>query len=169
VFTLEDMIRAAGLELKMDRKLYRLHHQPLQEQAPGAHGQPVNQKREAFFREAITHATTLESGDLVEIELTVTSKNDYEYIVIEDRKAAGMEPVAVRSGYAQKGPRAYVEYRDERVVFFMQSLARGQHTLSYRMRAEIPGTFSVLPAKAFGMYAPELTANSNEVKIRIME
>ncbi len=89
--------------------------------------------------------------------------------MIEDRKAAGTEPVAVRSGYTRKGPRAYVEYRDERVVFFLQSLARGQHTLSYRVRAEIPGTFSALPARAFGMYAPELTANSDEVRIRITE
>jgi len=167
MFTLEDMIRASGLELKIDRKLYRLHHQPLQAQAPGAHGQPVDQARESFFREAITHATTLDSGDLVEIELTVTSKNDYEYIVIEDHKAAGMEPVAVRSGYTRKGLRAYVEYRDERVVFFIQSLMRGSHSLSYRVRAEIPGTFSALPARAFGMYAPELTANSDEVRIRI--
>ena len=169
LFTLENMIQAAGLELKIERTLYRLHEQPIKDSGPGAHGQVVKQKREAFFREAITHATTLKSGDLVEIELTVTSKNDYEYIVIEDRKAAGMEPVAVRSGYTAKGLRAYSEYRDERVVFFVQSLARGSHSLSYRVRAEIPGTFSALPARAFGMYAPGLTANSNEVKIRIKD
>ncbi len=169
VFTLEEIIRAAGLEITIDRKLYRLHRQTLREQAPAARGQVVDEEREAYFREAITHATTLRSGDLVEIELTVTSKNDYEYMVIEDRKAAGMEPVALRSGYTNKGLRAYAEYRDERVVFFVPALLRGTHSLSYRMRAEIPGRFSALPARAFGMYAPELTANSDEVKIRITD
>jgi len=167
IFSLEDMIQAAGLELKIDRQLYRLHEQPLMDHGPGAHGQSVGMQRQSYFREAITHATTLRSGDLVEIELTVTSKNDYEYIVIEDRKAGGMEPVALRSGYTHEGLRAYTEYRDERVVFFVQSLGRGSHSLSYRVRAEIPGIFSALPARAFGMYAPGLTANSNEVKIRI--
>ena len=35
------------------------------------------------------------------------------------------------------------------------------------MRAEIPGKFCALPAKAHAMYAPELKANSDEIKIRI--
>ncbi len=41
----------------------------------------------------------MKSGDLVEIELTIDSKNDYEYLMFEDMKAAGFEPVEVRSGY----------------------------------------------------------------------
>ena len=56
---------------------------------------------------------------------------------------------------------AYVEFRDERVAFFVRALARGQHNLSYRLRAEIPGKFSTLPTKASAMYAPELKANSD--------
>ena len=31
----------------------------------------------------------LKSGDLVEVELEIASKNDYEYIVFEDMKPAG--------------------------------------------------------------------------------
>ena len=39
--------------------------------------------------------------------------------------------------------------------------------VSYRMRAEIPGFFSALPTKASAMYAPELKANSDEIRLRI--
>ena len=81
----------------------------------------------------------LKSGDLVEVELEIESKNDYEYIVIEDAKAAGFEPVDVRSGYNGNDMGAYVEFRDERAVFFVRELARGKHSVTYRMRAEIPG------------------------------
>jgi uncharacterized protein YfaS (alpha-2-macroglobulin family) len=35
------------------------------------------------------------------------------------------------------------------------------------MRAEIPGKFSALPARASAMYAPELKGNSDEIKLRI--
>ena len=35
------------------------------------------------------------------------------------------------------------------------------------MRAEIPGKFSALPARAAAMYAPELKANSDEIKLRV--
>ncbi len=82
-------------------------------------------------------------------------------------KAAGFEPVDVRSGYTRNGMGAYMELRDERVVFFVRRLARGKHSISYRMRAEIPGKFSALPTKASAMYAPELKANSDEIKLNI--
>ena len=110
---------------------------------------------------------TLKSGDLVEIELEIDSKNDYEYLIFEDMKAAGFEPVEVRSGYTGNDLGAYVEFRDNRVCFFVRTLARGKHSVSYRMRAEIPGKFSALPTRGSAMYAPELKANSDEIKVGI--
>jgi hypothetical protein len=64
---------------------------------------------------------------------------------------------------------AYMELRDERVVFFVRALARGRHSVAYRMRAETPGSFSALPVKVHAMYAPELKANSDEIKLLITE
>jgi hypothetical protein len=60
-----------------------------------------------------------------------------------------------------------MELRDDRVSLFVRQLARGTHSVSYRMRAEIPGQFSALPTKAYAMYAPELKGNSDEIKVRI--
>jgi hypothetical protein len=37
------------------------------------------------------------------------------------------------------------------------------------MRAEIPGKFSALPTKAYAMYAPELKANSDEIKLQVKD
>ena len=102
------------------------------------------------------------SGELVEIELKIESKNDYEHLVFEDLKPAGFEPVDLRSGYTDNDLGAYVEFRDNRVVFFARTLSRGQHSVAYRMRAEVPGKFSVLPTRVWAMYAPELKANSDE-------
>jgi uncharacterized protein YfaS (alpha-2-macroglobulin family) len=62
-----------------------------------------------------------------------------------------------------------MELRDERVTLFVQRLARGRSSVSYRMRAEIPGRFSALPTVAQAMYAPELRGNSDEIKLRIDE
>jgi len=45
----------------------------------------------------------VKSGDLIEVELGIESKNDYEYLVFEDWKAAGMEAEEVRSGYNPNG------------------------------------------------------------------
>ena len=114
----------------------------------GARGQALDQKVEKYERRQLANLATLKSGDLVEIELEIDSKNDYEYIMFEDMKAAGFEPVEVRSGYNGNDLGAYMELRDERVCFFVRLLARGKHSVSYRLRAEIPGKFSALPTKA---------------------
>ncbi|MBX3413772.1 MAG: alpha-2-macroglobulin [Pirellulales bacterium] len=166
-FTLEDPITAAGLEIKVERKFYRLIPEQKSVDVAGSRGQAVDQRVEKYRREELENLALLKSGDLVEIELEIESKNDYEYLLFEDMKAAGFEPVETRSGYNGNDLGAYIEMRDERVAFFMRWLARGKHSVSYRTRAEIPGRFSALPAKGAGMYAPELRANSNELKLRI--
>lgn len=168
-FSTEDYITAAGLEVKIDRKFYRLT--PVDKTIPvrGARGQAVDQKVEKYERTELEDLSTLQSGELVEVELTVVSKNDYEYLVMEDFKPAGFEAVEVRSGYTETGLRAYTEFRDDRVNFYVQQLARGNHSLSYRLRAEVPGRFSALPARIEAMYAPELTGNSNEIKLKVVD
>jgi uncharacterized protein YfaS (alpha-2-macroglobulin family) len=166
-FTLEDDIQRAGLELKVNRRYYRLVPAEKTTPVPGGRGQAVDQRVEKYDREPITNFGALESGSLVEVELVVESKNDYEYIVLEDMKAAGFEPLQLRSGYHDNQLGAYMELRDDRVSLFVRQLPRGTHSLSYRLRAEIPGQFSALPTKAYAMYAPELRANSDEIKVRI--
>jgi len=168
-FTLEDHITRAGLEVKVNRKYYKLERVEKKEKVEGAQGQVVEQKVEKYERKELKDGDTLKSGDLVEIELEIDSKNDYEYILFEDPKAAGFEPVALRSGYGANEMGAYMELRDAKVSFFVRALARGKHSLSYRMRAEIPGKFSALPTRAEAMYAPELKGNSDEIKLKITD
>jgi len=166
-FTLEDFITKAGLEIKVNRKYYKLNKADKSIKVAGSRGQVVDQKVEKYVRQELVNLSTLKSGDLVEIELEIDSKNDYEYLIFEDMKPAGFEPVDLRSGYTGNDMGAYMEFRDNRVVFFVNRLARGKHSVSYRMRAEIPGKFSALPTRAAAMYAPELKANSDEIKLKV--
>ena len=166
-FTLEDFITKAGLEVKVNRKYYKLTRVEEKIKVSGSKGQALDQQVEKYTRAELSNLATVKSGDLVEIELEIDSKNDYEYLIFEDPKAAGFEPMSVRSGYVPNTMGAYMELRDEKVAFFVRNLARGKHSISYRMRAEIPGSFSALPTRAFAMYAPELKGNSDEIKIRV--
>ncbi|WP_425614362.1 alpha-2-macroglobulin [Anatilimnocola sp. NA78] len=168
-FTLEDHIEKAGLEVKVNRKYYKLNPVDKKIKVAGSRGQALDQKVEKYEREELKELATLKSGDLVEIELEIDSKNDYEYVLFEDMKASGFEPVDVRSGYNSNSLGAYMELRDNRVAFFVRALARGKHSVSYRMRAEIPGKFSALPTRASAVYAPELKGNSDEIKLQIVD
>lgn len=166
-FSLEDDLRSAGLEVKVERRLVKLTPQKATAEVAGSTGQVINQATEAYDRTSITNLSLLKSGDLIEVELIVTSKNDYEYLLISDPKAAGFEAMSQQSGYTGNALGAYVEYRDQSVDFFVQRLARGEHSLRYRLRAETPGQFAALPTVIQAMYAPELRGNSDEIKVRI--
>jgi uncharacterized protein YfaS (alpha-2-macroglobulin family) len=166
-FTLEDFITRAGLEVKVNRKYYKLEKADKTIKVAGLRGQALDQRVEKYERRELDNLATLRSGDLVEIELEIDSKNDYEYLIFEDMKASGFEPVELRSGYGGNDMGAYMELRDEKVCFFVRVLVRGKHSIAYRMRAEIPGKFSALPTRAYAMYTPELKGNSDEIKLAI--
>ena len=83
-------------------------------------------------------------------------------------KPAGCEAVDLRSGGKFAGGLCpNVELRDEKVVFFIGLLEQGDHILRYKLRAETPGTFHALPTSGYAMYAPEVRAISDEMRLKI--
>jgi uncharacterized protein YfaS (alpha-2-macroglobulin family) len=169
VFTLEDKLRAAGLEVKVQRRISKLIALEKETEVPDSSGLIVKQQAERFRREPLADGAKLASGDRVEVELILESKNDYEYLIFSDAKAAGFEALDVLSGYVGEGDglSAYMEPRDRTVDFFIRALPRGTHTLRYQLRAEAPGIYKALPATAAAMYAPELRGNSEDLKLEI--
>jgi uncharacterized protein YfaS (alpha-2-macroglobulin family) len=167
VFTLEDKLRAAGLEVKVRRRVSKLIELDKQTEVPDATGQVVKQRVERFRREPLADGASVKSGDRIEVELVLESKNDYEYLIFSDAKAAGFEALDAVSGYITPdgGFSAYMEPRDQTVDFFIRALPRGTHTLRYQLRAEAPGNYKALPAEASAMYAPELRGNSEDIRL----
>lgn len=169
-FTKEERIASAGLEVKVQRRFYRLNPVEKTNVVRGDRGQAITQTTVDYERTLLEDLSRVNSGDLIEVELLLDSKNDYEYLLLEDRKPSGFETDDQRSGYFNTGVRTYRELRDDRVSFFINRLARGDHSLTYRIRAEAPGQrISALPAKIEGMYAPELVGNSDEFRLRVGE
>src|SRR5205807_2930511 len=68
-FTLEDFINKAGLEVKVNRKYYKLTPVDKKVKVPGSRGQSADQKVEKFERSELQNLSTLKSGDLVEVEM----------------------------------------------------------------------------------------------------
>src|SRR5204863_7187326 len=75
-FTLEDHITRAGLEVKVNRKYYKLERdKEATVKVRGARGQAADRKVEKYRRVELESGATLKSGDLVEVELEIDSKN----------------------------------------------------------------------------------------------
>ncbi len=192
-FTLEEPIAAAGHEIFLHRKYYRV--------------EPVPTLLDGFREQLVPleDGETVNSGDRIECVLLVEGKNDYEYLVFEDLKPAGLEAVSVRSGGADLPARevrasvvedflsgrttpagaaaywtaserytgstrpVYQELRDRHIASFIGKLPEGYWEIRYTLRAEVPGTFHGLPAMGHAMYVPEIRANSAEIRLTIQD
>ncbi len=177
-FSLEEPIAAAGNGLFVSRQYFKLV------------AQPTLLKGYYYQRVPLKDGDTLSSGDRVETVVTVETKNDYDYLLVEDLKPAGLEAVDVRSGasitarqltaaaaagerrgdpseYSGKQEIVYRELRDRKVALFASKLSQGVWEVRYELRAETPGAFHVLPVVGEAMYAPDIRGNGAEGRLRV--
>ncbi|WP_372370343.1 alpha-2-macroglobulin [Candidatus Uabimicrobium sp. HlEnr_7] len=112
---------------------------------------------------------TIKQGEVFEVELDVSASRNYEYMMLQDYIPAGCEfekDKEKRQGYYYYWSNK--EYRDDRLVVFFGSYS-GQQKIVYRLRAETPGNYTAMPARAEMMYFPEIHANSTQRGLQIIE
>src|SRR5205823_2736140 len=85
-FSLEEPIAPAGHEIFVRRAYFKKQ------------GRRSLLKGWVYDRLPLHDGGTVTSGDRVEVVVTVETKNDYEYLVLEDLKPAGLEAAEVKSG-----------------------------------------------------------------------
>lgn len=107
-------------------------------------------------------AAPLRPQDDLEVELTLDAPKAMSYVMIEDLRAAGME-VPEQTVKVDR-----FEIHDDRTVFFLSHLPAGRTVLRYRQRAETPGRFQALPARAALMYRPEVYGTSQSRLLEIL-
>jgi hypothetical protein len=169
-FSLEEPLKPAGNEIFVKRQYFKLVNHATLLKGIVAERVPLND------------GETVKSGDRIEVVLTVEAKNNYEYLLFEDLKPAGLEAVQVRSGeslfvkelksgggFTGRQRWVYQELRDRKVALFIDKLPEGIWQLSYEMRAEVPGQFHALPVLGHAMYVPEIRTNGAETRLRITD
>jgi uncharacterized protein YfaS (alpha-2-macroglobulin family) len=103
----------------------------------------------------------LRVGDQLEVQVSLRSKHEAEYVHLRDPRAAGLEPEDNTSKWKwDLGIAWYEEVRDSGANFFFEHLPVGEYTFKYRVRANLAGRFKVGPATVQSMYAPEFNAYS---------
>jgi len=139
-----------------------------------------------IYKKTPIEETSLTSGTDVLVKVKINSKEDLEYVLIEDPIPAGFEFIRDKSGYLIEGEEAYsggnyyrsyfrwmnqahTEYRDNRYAIVLTRLNSGEYEYSYIMKAQIPGTFEVNPAVVQLMYYPEKRGFSDFEEIEVEE
>ncbi len=107
-------------------------------------------------------------GDRVRVELTLVVEDDLSYVVIEDLRAAGLEPVEqLPSPIFSEGLCFYRENRDSQTNIFIDFLPRGTYRLAYELFASQAGRFSSGVARTQSQYNPVVAAHSAGCTIEI--
>jgi uncharacterized protein YfaS (alpha-2-macroglobulin family) len=85
-FSREEPVTETGHEIFVRRQYYKLV------------ARPTLLKGYIYERELLGDGETVASGERVETVITIEAKNNYEYLLFEDLKPAGLETVEIRSG-----------------------------------------------------------------------
>jgi uncharacterized protein YfaS (alpha-2-macroglobulin family) len=114
-----------------------------------------------FVLTPLAEGAALKAGDEIEVQISLRTKHEAEYVHLRDPRAAGLEPEnAVSRWKRDLGIAWYEETRDSATNFFFERLPVGEYAFKYRLRANMAGTFRVGPATVQSMYAPEFNAFS---------
>ncbi len=115
-----------------------------------------------------SHADTIASGQDFDVHTEITADANYRYAVVEDPIPAGCE-VGSSESFTRGGYYIRREVRDNRVVFFFNNLPKGKTEVTYRLHAEAPGVYRILPSVGSLAYFPEIRGNSGPVSAKIVE
>ena len=116
----------------------------------------------------ITAQTPIKVGDVVTVRLEISIDRNMQFVHIKDMRASGFEPVNVLSGYKWKGEFGYYEStRDAATNFFSDYMRKGTYVFEYDLKANNAGNFSNGITSMQNMYAPELSAQSEGIRVEI--
>ncbi|RTL59442.1 MAG: alpha-2-macroglobulin [Sphingobacteriales bacterium] len=107
-------------------------------------------------------------GDKVKVRIELRADRDMEYIHMKDMRAACMEPVNVLSEYKWQGGLGYYEStKDASTNFFFNWLPKGTYVFEYPLFVTHSGNFSNGVTTIQCMYAPEFSAHSEGVRVKV--
>jgi hypothetical protein len=141
------------------------------------HETPLKLKKQLFIEkltergkiiEPISDNNELKIGDKVIVRIELRVDRRMEYIHMKDMRASGFEPINVISTYKWQDNLGYYEStKDAATNFFMEALPKGTYVFEYPLRVTHKGDFSNGVTTIQCMYAPEFTAHSEGIRVKV--
>ena len=105
-------------------------------------------------------------GEKVKVTLMITADRDYDFVEIEDKRAACLEPVNQLSGY-QWGMGCYVSPRDNTTNFYFDRLSKGKHVVEMEYYVDRNGEYQAGSCSARCTYSPEFCGRDIAYKLSV--
>ena len=107
-------------------------------------------------------------GEKVKVTLIITADRDYDFVEIEDKRAACLEPVNQQSGY-QWGMGCYVSPKDNTTNFYFDRLSKGKHVVEMEYYVDRNGEYQAGSCSAQCAYSPEFCGRDAAYKLSVHE
>ena len=107
-------------------------------------------------------------GEKVKVTLMITADRDYDFVEIEDKRAACLEPVNQQSGY-QWGMGCYVSPKDNTTNFYFDRLSKGKHVVEMEYYVDRNGEYQAGSCSAQCAYSPEFCGRDAAYKLSVHE
>lgn len=116
-------------------------------------------------------ATRFRAGDAIEVQLNIQSPAERAYVLIEEPVPAGCEIGEIESPDPWMWHHWWgdVDVRDDKIAFYAPLLPKGESTVTYKLRAALPGRFHTMPTHVWAMYRPAEHGWGSEQVIEIGE
>ncbi|MBP5709118.1 MAG: hypothetical protein J6W61_05070 [Bacteroidales bacterium] len=111
---------------------------------------------------------TLQVGDKITVKITFESTQDMDHVFVKDLRAAGFEPIEQVSRYHYNDNMSYYQTNtDTDMEFFIEFLPKGVHQVEYSMYVTKEGNLTNGYALIQSLYAPEFSAYSDGIRVKV--
>ena len=108
-------------------------------------------------REIIHSGKTLKVGDRVRIKITIEANRDYDFVQVQDKRAACLEPVNQLSGYHWG---YYCAPKDNVTNYYFDQLRKGKHVIETEYYIDREGSYQTGTCTVQCAYAPEYSGRT---------
>ena len=141
--------------------VYAQFTQPTRDISDQASG--ITVKRE--IRTAAANAP-LKVGDRITIRITIEADRNYDFVQLQDKRAACLEPVKQLSGYDWRGG-YYCTPKDYTTSYFFDMLPKGRHTIETEYYVDREGTYETGTCTVQCAYSPEFRGTTKSLTITV--
>jgi len=148
--------------------VYAQFTQPTHDISDQASGLSV--KRELRLNQPTSPTTpaepTLTVGDRITVRITIEADRDYDFVELQDKRAACMEPVKQLSGYNWREG-YYCTPKDHTTTYFFDLLPKGRHIIETEYYIDREGTYETGTCTVQCAYSPEYRGTTKSQTITI--
>ena len=142
--------------------LYAQFWQKSSDVKASANGMTV--KRELLTSDGNPLSGELKVGDKVRVRITIVADRDYDFVQVQDKRAACMEPVSQLSGYNWG---YYLAPKDNVTNYYFDRMGKGAHVVETEYYIDRAGTYQSGTCTAQCAYSPVFGARAEALTISV--